>query len=263
MLGRPNRSGETELRSIVEVHVAPLGYEHDRIREPVLAYGADVLYLLTGEGPERLSYHEDLRGDLEAEGVTVRSRAIDLGDIYDVLGEVTTIVDEYDDDIVRVNVSSGPKLAAIGAALACMATDASGYHVHPESRSHPVEEVPRTRGMRMAEQLPSYPLETPTEDQVRILNYIDSTDDATYTPKKSDLIEFAEENDLSFIIRSNPANDKAKFALLNNRIVDPLLENGYVEVEPVGRTKQVSLTETGANALRAFRHKLPSSSKSA
>lgn len=56
--------------------------------------------------------------------------------------------------------------------------------------------------------------------------------------------------------RAQPANDKAKFALLNNRIVDPLAENGYIEIEPVGRTKQVSLTETGENALRAFRHKL-------
>ncbi|MFW6382852.1 MAG: DUF6293 family protein, partial [Haloferacaceae archaeon] len=155
-----------------------------------------------------------------------------------------------------VNVSSGPKLAAIGAALACMATDAIGYHVHPDARAHPVEETPRTEGMRVAEQLPSYPLETPTTDQVRIMEYIDSTDDETYTPKKSDLIAFAEEERLDFLARSDRTNDKAKFALLNNRILDPLVEDGYVAVEAVGRSKQVSLTETGRNALRAFRHKL-------
>ena len=247
---------ETALRSIVEVHVAPLGYEYERIKAPVLEYGADVLYALDDAGRDRLSYHDELETVLADAGVTVHVREVDLGDVYDVLGEITTIADGHAADIVRVNVSSGPKLAAIGAALACMATDAIGYHVHPDSRSHPVEETPRTAGMRVAEQLPSYPLETPTEDQVRILNYVDETDDAAYTPKKSDLIDFAEEAELEFITRSAPANGKAKFALLNNRIVDPLVADGYLEVETVGRTKQVSLTETGQNALRAFRHKL-------
>lgn len=235
--------------------MAPLGYEYDRIRAPVLEYGADTLYLLCDRSL-RVPYHEDLAEELAGCGVAVEFRDVDLGDMYDVLGEVTTLVDEHAEDIVRVNVSSGPKVAAVGAALACMATDASGYHVHPDSRLHPVEETPRTEGMALAEQLPSYPLETPTTDQVRVLEYVETASDGTSTPKKSDLIAFAEENELSFMTRSEPANDKAKFALLNNRIVDPLVENGYVEIEPVGRTKQVTLTETGRNALRAFRHKL-------
>lgn len=249
-------TGETELQPITEVHVAPLGYEYDRIEAPILEYGADVLYALDDESRSQVPYHDRLRTALTEAGVTVHVRAIDLGDVYDVLGEVTTIVDDHADDIVRVNVSSGPKLAAIGAALACMATDASGYHVHPESRSHPVTDTPRTEGMRVAEQLPSYPLETPTEDQIRILDYVAAADDELSTPNKSDLIAFAEAEGLEFMTRSEPANDKAKFALLNARIVDPLVEDGYLEVETVGRTKQVSLTETGQNALRAFRHEL-------
>ncbi|GAB3678501.1 hypothetical protein GCM10028856_38990 [Halopiger thermotolerans] len=240
----------------MEVHIAPLGHEYDRIKDPVLEYDADVLHLLADDDTTQASYHDRLVDELSAEGVTVRVREVDFGDMYDVLGEVTTIIADYEDDIVRVNVSSGPKLADIGAALACMATDAIGYYVHPESRAHPVAETPRTEGMAMAEQLPSYPLETPSTDQVRILNYIDTANTEAYTPKKSDLIEFAEEESLEFMTKSDPANEKAKFALLNNRIVDPLLEVDYIEVEAVGRTKQVSLTETGENALRAFRHKL-------
>ena len=248
-------TGEATLRTIEEVHIAPLGYEYDRIKEPVLEYGADTLYLLGDRDVGGAAYHEQLESTLRDQGVTIHRREVDLGDVYDVLGEITTIVDEYDEDIVRINVSSGPKLADVGAALACMATDADGYHVHPECQSHPVEETPRTEGIQVAEPLPSYPLETPTEDQVRILDYVDASSE-TYTPKKSDLITFAEDQELQFMTRSDPANDKAKFALLNNRIVDPLIEKGYIEIESVGRTKQVTLTETGENALRAFRHKL-------
>lgn len=250
-------AGESTLRSISEIHIAPLGFEYDRISVPVLEYNADELYLLGAQLHTNVAYHERLETELAQEGVEVHHRDVDLGDVYDVLGEVTTIIDENRDHIVRVNVSSGPKLAAVGAALACMATNASGYHVHPESRTHPVEETPRTRGMQFAEQLPSYPLETPTTDQVRILNYIEEKQDATYTPKKSDLIGFSEEEELEFMTRSSPTNEKAKFALLNNRIIDPLRENGYIGIESVGRTKQVQLTDTGENALRAFRHKLP------
>lgn len=246
----------TELRSVVEVHIAPLGYEYDRIKEPILKYNADKLYLLRDQHQGQAEYHESLVEELSENGVSVQSCDVDLEDMYDVLGKVTTLADRYRDDIVRVNVSSGPKLATIGAALACMATNASGYHVHPTSRPHPIEEAPRTEGMEIAEQLPSYPLETPTTDQVQILEYIDSTRETTHTPKKSDLIAFAEENELSFITRSEPANEKAKFALLNNRIIDPLEANGYIEINAVGRTKQILLTETGRNALRAFRHKL-------
>ncbi|MFC4986658.1 MULTISPECIES: DUF6293 family protein [Saliphagus] len=247
-------SGDPELRSIDEVHVAPVGYEADRITEPAIEYGADTVHLL--EGAERASYHDRIADTLEGGGIAVETHGVDLRDVYDVLGRTTTIIDACGEDIVRVNVSSGPKLAAIGAALACMATDASGYHVHPESASHPVAETPRTEGMEMAERLPSYPLETPTADQVRVLDYVDSADDAVSTPKKSDLIDFAEEEELAFLTTTDPANDKAKFALLNNRILDPLVGNGYVRIESVGRSKQVSLTETGRNALRAFRHKV-------
>ncbi|WP_121820081.1 HFX_2341 family transcriptional regulator domain-containing protein [Halostella salina] len=247
---------ESALHSIDEVHIAPLGYEFDRIKVPVLEYGADVLYLLGDRELHRTSYHERLEAELTDCGVTVHRDKVDLDDVYDVLGKITTIVDGYDDDIVRVNVSSGPKLTAVGAALACMATDASGYHVHPESRSHPIAETPRTEGMEVAEPLPSYPLETPTADQVLVLDYVDRESDETYTPKKSDLIAFAEDHDLEFMRRADPANEKAKFALLNNRIVDPLVEQGYVRIESVGRTKQVTLTDTGRKALRAFRHKL-------
>jgi len=249
-------TGETALQSVNEVHIAPLGYEYDRIKRPVLEYGADELYLLGDRSREQVSYHEKLLAALEESGLTVHYQPIDLENVYDVLGEITTIIDAHEGDIVRVNVSSGSKLAAIGAALACMATDAGGYHVHPETRVHPVDEQPRTEGMRIAEQLPSYPLETPTEDQVRILDYIESADNELTTPRKSDLITFAEEQQLNFMTKSKPANEKAKFALLNNRIVDPLVADGYVVVESVGRTKQVSLTDTGENALRAFRHKL-------
>jgi hypothetical protein len=244
------------MQTIDEVHVAPLGYEYDRIVEPVRKHDADIVYLLTDDPARLTPYQEALVEELDADSRATRVREVDLTDLYDVLAVVTTVTAEHDDDIVRVNVSSGTKLAAVGAAIACMATDATPYYVHAEERVHDVEAEPRTRGIVDDEVLPSYPIEAVSRDQVAVLDYLDRTNTAAYTAKKSDLIEFAEEADLSFISDADPANDKAKFALLNANVVDPLSEDGYIAVESVGRQKQVRLTGTGENVLHAFRHKL-------
>ncbi|GAA0259157.1 DUF6293 family protein [Haladaptatus pallidirubidus] len=246
------------MQSIDEVHIAPLGYEYDRIVEPVRKHGVDVLYLLEHDGPpnERPVYHDELKSVLANDGIDVRSEAVDLLDIYDVLGVVTTLVSDHEDDIVRVNVSSGSKLSAVGAAIACMATNATAYYVEPEGYAHQDRDERQSYGYVGEEVLPTYPIESPTRDQVAVMDYLEEADTEVYTPKKKDIINYAESAELSFISESSPANDKAKFALLNANIVDPLAGDGYVNVSKVGRQKQVTLTETGRDVLRAFRHKL-------
>jgi hypothetical protein len=243
---------------IREIHIAPLGHERDRIAEPIHQHNADDVYLLTAttELSRLTPYQQALVEELDANGVSVELHRADLHDLYDVLAEVTTLTADHPEDIVRVNVSSGPKVAAIGSAIACMATAATAYYVHPEEHVPSVAVEPLTRGMERAEVLPSYPIEAISRDQVAVLDYLKRTNTDTYTVKKSDLIEFAEDAGLSFIDDADPANEKAKFALLNANIVDPLVEDGYIEVNDVGRTKQVALTETGENVLQAFRHKL-------
>lgn len=243
---------------IREIHIAPLGHERDRIAEPIHQHSADEVYLLheTTEPTRLTPYQQALVEEFAESGVTVELRQTDLHDLYDVLAVVTTLTADHPDDIVRVNVSSGPKVAAIGSAIACMATAATAYYVHPEQYVPSVSAEPITRGMERAEVLPSYPIEAISRDQVAVLDYLQRTNTDTYTAKKSDLIEFAEDAGLSFIDDADPANGKAKFALLNANVVDPLVEDGYIEVRDVGRTKQIELTETGENVLHAFRHKL-------
>lgn len=245
------------MQRIREVHIAPLGYEYDRIVGPAVEYGIDCIYLLEHDDPGgiRPRYHEELKAELTDAGIEVRTRSCDVMDIYDVLAVVTTLAAEHPHDIVRVNVSSGSKLSAVGAAIACMATGATAYYVHPEEYAYGPEEK-QSRGYVDDEVLPTYPIESPTRDQVAVMAYVEEHDTDVYTPKKKDVIEFAESEGLTFIAENAPANDKAKFALLNANIVDPLVDDGYLHVEKVGRRKQLTLTETGRNVLHAFRHKL-------
>ena len=246
--------------AVDRVHVVPLGHEFDRIVEPVVRYRADVVYLLEHDDPtaETPEYHEDIEDALAEAGADVRWRSCDLFDVYDVLGVVTTIAAEHRGDSVRVNVSGGGTLAAIGATIACMdvSTDATAYYVHPEEYALDAVERPVSEGFDDLSTLPDYPVDSPTRDQVAIMAYLADREGGTARPKKRDLIDYAEAEELSFVADRDPANDKAKFRLLDTHVVSPLESDGYIEVEKVGRRHVVELTEQGHNAYRAFRHKL-------
>jgi hypothetical protein len=246
--------------AVDRVHVVPFGREFDRIVEPVVRYRADVVYLLEDADPTvpTPEYHEEVVAALEAEGVEIRRRDCDLTDVYDVLGVVTTVAAEHRGDSVRVNVSGAGTLAAIGATVACMdvSTDATAYYVEPEGYAHDAVEEPLSDGFSDLATLPDYPVDSPSPDQVAIMAYLADREGGTARPKKRDLIDYAEAEALSFIADRDPANDKAKFRLLDTHVVSPLETDGYVDVTKVGRRHVVELTEQGHNAYRAFRHKL-------
>lgn len=278
---------------VKRVHVVPLGYEFDRILEPIRDQRADLVYLLendgagdVGTGTERTSegddgtgtrnatadadYHDELRAALESIVPEIRTWECDLTDVYAVLGEVTTIADIHADDQVYVNVSGAGTIPAIGATIACMdvSTDAHAYYVEPSEYAHDGTREPISFGLDEMEQIPTYPIESPTRDQVAIMEFLADPaawdgyhDDRTAPPKKKDLIEYARDQELSFMAdRRSPdertGEDKGAFRVLDTHVLEPLAEDGYVTIEAVGRRRVVELTERGENAYRAFHHKL-------
>ncbi|SFB71444.1 hypothetical protein SAMN05444422_101415 [Halobiforma haloterrestris] len=290
------------------VHVVPVGYEYDRILEPIREQRADLVYLLEGGGEDEgegedeaesehksdradesdepdaptadsqlsspsADYHDELRAELEGIVPEVRTRQCDLADVYAVLGAVTTIASNHAEDSVYVNVSSAGTIAAIGATIACMdvSTDARAYYVEPSTYAHDGTSEPASFGIEATEPIPSYPIESPTPDQVAIMEFLrepsawDGYSDArTAPPKKKDLIEYARDRELSFMAdRQSPddrdGEDKGAFRVLDTHVLEPLVADGYVTVESVGRRRVVELTERGENAYRAFKHKLEDS----
>ncbi|WP_265110364.1 DUF6293 family protein [Halosolutus halophilus] len=277
---------------VKRVHIVPVGYEFDRILEPIRDQRADLVYLLEGDSADGATdddrrdevgsgatersatatadYHDELRTELESIVPEVRTWECDLTDVYAVLGEVTTIADEHADDQVYVNVSGAGTISAIGATIACMdvSTDAHAYYVEPSAYAHDGTSEPISFGVDEIEEVPTYPIESPTPDQVAIMEFLSEPaawdgfhDDRTAPPKKKDLIEYARDHELSFMAdRRSPdersGEDKGAFRVLDTHVLEPLAEDGYVTIESVGRRRVVELTERGENAYRAFRHKV-------
>lgn len=263
------------------VHIAPLGYERDRVVEPARREAADVVYLLVDSaerGPDdsgavvfdvdwspeaeavdwddttayQLAVREELDEFADARGVPVTIR-----DVYDVMGVTTTIAARHDGDHVFVNVSSGPNVAAVGAAIACMTTDALPYSVTPESYGSDVAETPLTRGVEDVAAVPDYPIESPTREQVHIMQYLyETTVEKPYSVNKRNLIDRADDYDLPFLANYSTESRQSEYRRLDSAIIDPLREREYVRLEPAGKRKNVVLTETGISVYRAFQHKV-------
>src|SRR6056297_687235 len=245
------------------VHIAPVSSEYDRVLRPIESQRADVAHILVHDDPAEVpAYVADLCEEIDAFVQEMTIAETDFADVYSVLGDVTTLAARHDGDDVYVNVSGAGKIPAIGATIACMdvSTDATAYYVTPESYAHDADDHPITSGMDSTTPVPTYPIDSPTPDQIAIMELLAdpaAIDDRfeTTQPNKSDLIAYAREIGLSFIADRNPSTDKGAFRLLDTHIVKPLVEDGYVTVEQVGRRRLVELTERGENAYRAFHHK--------
>ena len=255
------------MRPSERVHIAPLGFEHDRVVEAARQLKADRLILLEwGEG-DRPPFFEDVYADIEAAGIDRETRSCNIFDMYEVVGVAAKEAQMHADDDVFINISTGSKISAIGCMIACMVTDASPYYVEPEwygeqdvQRTNPV-----SHGVKNIKQLPAYPIDGPDAQLIYVMEYIYREGPVT----KKDLIEFGQGNrssnavkppseGLPFIKEYEPDSDRARYRLLENHVLKPLAETDFIETRDVGRRTDVDLTEDGENTLSAFRHLIES-----
>ena len=68
------------------IHVAPLGFEHDRIIEPLVKYNADKLILVTmKEEKYGLKHLENVKKTLDEKNITYIIETADLLDLIDCI----------------------------------------------------------------------------------------------------------------------------------------------------------------------------------
>ncbi|ELZ98054.1 hypothetical protein C440_02363 [Haloferax mucosum ATCC BAA-1512] len=252
----------------LRVHVVPLWREHDRIVGPVEADRPDHVYLLEHEDPtvDRPAYHETVIERItDIVGSSPDVEYVDLFDMYEVMGAITTISDWHPNDLVRVNVTAGTKRAAIGATMACMDehTDAEPYVVDPKSRPHGLE-TPATEGFEEASLLTTYQINSPTPDQVAALALIEGHDTESKHAKKKTLITEAARYGLDFMngrVDGDPEGYKptnGDYNVLDNRVTSTLEHKGYIAINRRGTRQYLELTEEGRQTLRAFRQRAES-----
>lgn len=235
------------------VQIVPFGYERARVIEPINRLKADrVILLRQHEGSDHEApFQADVVAELEAnDRITLEQRRCDIFSLEDSLGAIKEAIGDCDeDDEVYVNLATGSKLTAIAAMYACQSTGATPFYVEPEFRGAeghlepPTEPLVKTIGD--IREIPTFRLDLPSREQQQLLAYIADHDHVT----KKDLIRYAEDQSLPFIAETESKTDEGKYRLLETHIIDPLEEEGYIDVTKSGREKHVLVTEKSHDLL--------------
>jgi hypothetical protein len=228
---------------ILRVHVAPVGFEVDRIVLPAINMKADRVWLIVHD-----KAHEDKGGKfVKAIQSKLRDARIDYVlaqadriDLFDILRALRTIFLREKGNSILVNVSVGSKIQAIASMMACMMFKDLGmikpYYVVPERYNSSLlqQDKQETEGVRNIIGLPEYKIEIPSDKLIRCLGIIDERAGGKIT--KRELKDLAIENNLIHVddkkisgssnkkIARREYSDQAAYMALNKNLIEPLLD---------------------------------------
>jgi hypothetical protein len=244
------------------VHIAPVGFEVERILEPIERERADRVYLVTRtEKDAAAPFVAEVERRLEhlPWPVDVRVVRTDLWDVFRALASYRSIfalerrTDRNAPDVLplRVNVSTGTKITAIAGTLACMLWKGEPYYVQV-SRAWYSGRTPRVTAVHdVVERIDPvnvYELRAPARELVEVLEALDRRGGAL---RKHELIR---ELGLDRAVPDGgrAASPQAQHGRLRRRL-DPLEQRwGFVAAESAGPRGRVRLTEQGRLALGLF-----------
>jgi hypothetical protein len=248
----------------LRVHIAPVGFEVDRIVLPAVRKKADRVWLIT----EKPSHQEDkgspyaksIARKLKESNIDCQQASADRIDLFDILRAIRTIIMHEKGNHILVNVSVGSKIQAIASMMACMMfrdmATIKPYYVVPEKYNTILLEEKRnqeTEGMKDIITLPEYKIEIPNEKLIECMHMISLHKDNKIT--KRELKDLALNKNLIQVGKKDTQDkeerrDQAAYMALNKNLIEPLMDWKFISVEKIGAHHIVSLTDEGTNALR-------------
>jgi Family of unknown function (DUF6293) len=257
-----SRAGPVPGDPHARVHVVPVGFEVERITEPLVAERADRVYLVTRRERNAAApfVEEVVRRLRRASGpIDVRIAGTDPWSVFETLSAYRAIFEaEHRTERgahgvlpIRVNVSTGTKITAIAGTLACMLWNGEPYYVQV-SRSWYSDRTPRVRAahdvIERVEPVNVYELRSPAPELVEVLEALDRWGG---TLRKRELLRELRLDRPS--ADGTPAVSPQAQHGRPRRRLDPLEERwGFVKTEATGPRARVRLTEQGRVALTLF-----------
>jgi hypothetical protein len=255
---------------ILRVHVAPVGFEVDRIVLPAIRMKADRVWLIVHSEPHAdkgSRFVKLIQSKLKDTRIDCLQAQADRIDLFDILRVLRTIVLREKGNSILVNVSVGSKIQAIASMMACMMFKdiamIKPYYVVPQRYNSTLvkeEEKQETEGVKDIIGLPEYKIEIPTDKLIRCLDIINKKTDGKITKRElKDLtiehnLIYVEEGDDKKTIggkkRAREYSDQAAYMTLNKNLIEPLLDWRFITQSKIGSHHVVSLTEDGKHALK-------------
>ncbi len=236
----------------LRVHIAPVGFEIDRIVIPAKNMKADKVWLLIHENPSEDKagpFIEKITKKLKKEKISVVLEHHDRLNLFKIIKSIKEIVKKEEGNDIYVNLASGSKIQAIASMMACMMfnENKSIKPFYAEAERYPgFEGNQMSFGVKNLMEIPTYQIHTPKPELIKALKIIIKQNGRL---RKKDMAELAEKENLIIVTAREENYTQARFASLDKNIIQPLVEQWkFAEVEKIGRTRWVKITQDGINA---------------
>ena len=236
----------------LRVHIAPVGFEIDRVVIPAIEMKADKVYLLRHDnyaedksGP----YLEKIAKKLDNKNISTEIVNVNRYRLFGIIRVVKEIIIKERDSDIYLNIASGSKIHAVGCMMAAMLKD-DRTNIHPyyaQAETYPTYsgKEQQTFGVEEIHDLPTYQIRTPPPKLLEALSIIKAEDRIT----KKRLAEIADDHDLINVGAREENFQQARFASLDKKIIYPLEHDWeFIKVEKVGRNRIITLTKEGSYA---------------
>ena len=110
----------------LRVHIAPVGFEVDRIIIPAVRMKADKVWLIAHDNiaeDKASKYRQKIEKELEKNGIKTEVAFANRLRLFPIIKAVTEIIFKERKNDIYVNVATGSKIHAIGCMMACMLFD--------------------------------------------------------------------------------------------------------------------------------------------
>ena len=112
------------------VHIAPLGFEIDRIVIPLKQTKADKLWIISNDSrpnDQSTPYLEKIKKECKKMGIEVKVAYGDRLSLFKTIKSIKDIISQEKGNYIYVNVASGSKIQSIACMMACMVLKAVSY----------------------------------------------------------------------------------------------------------------------------------------
>ena len=237
----------------LRVHIAPVGFEIDRIIIPAVRMKADKVWLIAHDNvaeDKANKYRQKIEKELEKKGIKTEITYANRLMLFPIIKAVTEIIFKERKNDIYINVATGSKIHAIGCMMACMLFG-DREKIHPfyaQAEKYPEYDGKKqqTYGVADIHSLPTYRIGTPKWELLEAMKIIKN---ANGRIQKKKMAEKAEKSGLITVNAKKQNFTQARFASLDKNIVQPLVDTwGFVEVEKIGRNRWLKLTDDGKHA---------------
>ncbi len=234
----------------LRVHIAPVGYEIDRIVLPAKNLRADRVILLVHENPSEdkaTKFYQEISERLKKLNIEVTIEHHNRTALFQIIKTVKKLIAQESGNIISVNLASGSKIQAIGCMMASMMFN-DNKNVNPfyaEAKEYlGFSGKPISKGIKDIKSIPAYEIQRPDDKHVQALKIIA---DSGGRISKKDMAKKALEQKLIIVNAENKS--QATFASLEKGIISALEKQWrFIKVNKIGRTRWIEITEEGRHA---------------